>query len=329
MKKNSITIGIILIILMAAFFIFQSNNTDEITIGYSALRISLPVFVAYENGYFVDEGLNVRLERFDTAQPLMQSLVAGNIDIAGYTALPITYNSMIRGNKDLYFVTSMIEDQDHLISYFLVGMEESSEIKVSDFKGKKIGVLPTVAYQKWLEVILNENGLTTNDVEILPINPALQPVALESGQVDALFTNDPAATTAIETGIARKISEESLVPKFLGEPFIFGSFNIDKEFADQNPEVTKAVIRSIDKAVIFVNENPIESKQIMKKFVHDSQKPFVDSYPDALYSTSIQSSEKEYQDIANQYLEIGIIEQSLNIENLIVSEDDFNKKWLL
>ena len=326
MKKNSITIGIILIILMAAFFIFQSNNTDEITIGYSALRISLPVFVAYENGYFVDEGLNVRLERFDTAQPLMQSLVAGNIDIAGYTALPITYNSMIRGNKDLYFVTSMIEDQDHLISYFLVGMEESSEIKVSDFKGKKIGVLPTVAYQKWLEVILNENGLTTNDVEILPINPALQPVALESGQVDALFTNDPAATTAIETGIARKISEESLVPKFLGEPFIFGSFNIDKEFADQNPEVTKAVIRSIDKAVIFVNENPIESKQIMKKFVHDSQKPFVDSYPDALYSTSIQSSEKEYQDIANQYLEIGIIEQSLNIENLIVSEDDFNKK---
>jgi ABC-type nitrate/sulfonate/bicarbonate transport system substrate-binding protein len=323
--KNYIYLIIALIVIGGLIFVFlPEKNPNEITIGYSALRISIPVFVAFENGYFADEGLNVKLERFDTAQPLMQSLVAGNIDIAGYTALPITYNSMIRGDKELYFVTSMIEDQDHLISYFLVSVDEPNEIKVSDFKGKKIGVLPTIAYQKWLEVILNENGLTTKDVEILPINPALQPVALESGQVDALFTNDPAATTAIETGIARKISDESLVPKFLGEPFIFGSFNIDKTFADQNPDTTKAIIRGLDKAVMFVNENPTESKQIMKKFVHDSQKPFVDSYPNALYLTSAKSSEDDYQDVANQYLEIGIIDQSLSIENLIVSEDDFD-----
>ena len=320
-KKVLLIISITIIFLLVSTLNTDLNkNKEEVTIGYSALRISLPVFVAVENGYFEEEGLNVKLERFDTAQPLMQALVAGTIDVGGYTALPITYNSMIRGNKKLYFITSMIEDQNHPISYFLIPSNYTSEINVSDMEGKRIGVLPTIAYQKWLEVILKENGVNIENVEIVPINPSLQPSAIQSGQIDALFTNDPAATTAIKTGVAKKISEESLVPKYLGEPFIFGSFNIEKGYADSNPEKTKKIILSLDKAIGFVNSNPEESKKIMEKYVHDSQKPFVEFYPDAFYLNSTESRESDFQKIAEQYLEIGIIESPLNLKDLIASE---------
>jgi ABC-type nitrate/sulfonate/bicarbonate transport system substrate-binding protein len=51
-------------------------------------------------GFFAEQGLKVKLVRFDTAQPLMQSLVAGNLQAGGYTALPITFTAMLRGKTE-------------------------------------------------------------------------------------------------------------------------------------------------------------------------------------------------------------------------------------
>jgi len=328
MNKNKIIISIILaLIVIGAIFLIQkgktgdnekaNKNLDNVTIGYSALRISLPVFVAEEKGFFKDEGLKVDLKRYDTAQPLMASLIAGNINIAGYTALPITYNMMLRSKTDLYFSTSMIEDQKHRISYLIVPKDTKKDFKISDLKGKKIGILPTIAYKAWMEQILLKNNIKIEDVELVQINPALSPTALKSGQVDALFTNDPAATTVLQQGIGRLLSDEVEVPKYLGEPFVFGSFNIRKDFADKNPKITKKVLSAIDKAVDFVNKNPDESKELMKKYLHESQAPFVKFYPNALYLNSSESTEKMYQDISEQYLKIGIIKKKLDLKGLI------------
>ena len=318
-NKKPLFIGLFIIIaIVIAFFPFNGEKQDnEITIGYSALRISLPVFVAQEKGFFADEGLNINLERFDTAQPLMSSLVAGNIPIAGYTALPITYNAMLRSETELYFVTSMLEDQQHRISYLIVPTDTSQDFSISDLKGKKIGILPTVAYKAWIEEILRKNNVDLSEVEIVQIAPALSPSALESKQVDALFTNDPAATTVLQQKIGRLLSREVEVPKYLGEPFLFGSFNIRKDFADANPEITKKVISAMNKAVKFVNSNPTEAKKMMKKYLHESQQPFVDFYPDALYQPTTETSDKKFQDVADQYLDIGIIPSELQVGGLI------------
>ena len=318
-NKKPLFIGLFIIIaIVIAFFPFNGEKQDnEITIGYSALRISLPVFVAQEKGFFADEGLNINLERFDTAQPLMSSLVAGNIPIAGYTALPITYNAMLRSETELYFVTSMLEDQQHRISYLIVPTDTSQDFSISDLKGKKIGILPTVAYKAWIEEILRKNNVDLSEVEIVQIAPALSPSALESKQVDALFTNDPAATTVLQQKIGRLLSREVEVPKYLGEPFLFGSFNIRKDFADANPEITKKVISAMNKAVKFVNSNPTEAKEMMKKYLHESQQEYVQFYPDASYQLTTETSDKKFQDVADQYLDIGIIPSELQVGGLI------------
>lgn len=296
----------------------DARSEQEIEIGYSALRISLPVFVAVENGFFKEEGLNVKLIKFDTAQPLMQALVAGTIKVGGYTALPITYNAMIRSKKELYFITSLLEDSKHPISYFLVPKNALQGIGVADFAGKIIGVLPTVAYQKWLEQILIKNGVDPKSVNIIPITSNLQPFSLQSGQVDALFTNDPAATAAIQKGIARKISDEALVPKYLGEPMLFGSFNIDKAWADQNQAVFKKLVRALDKAVAFVNNNPESARQSMKPFVDESQRNYVMHYPDAYYLGTKQSNATDFQAMVDQCVRLGIIPSTFQVKHLVI-----------
>jgi NitT/TauT family transport system substrate-binding protein len=308
----------IVIVLVAALALFGcvEQRTDEINIGYSALRISEPVFVAAENGYFEEQGLKVNLVRFDTAQPLMDSLVAGNIDVAGYTALPITYNAMSRSKTNLYFVSALVEDSNHQISYFLVPKDSNNSLK--DAKGKTIGVLPTIAYKKWAEVILQANGINKNEVTITPIDPSLQLTALSTGQVNYLFTNDPVATTIMRKGIGKALDET--VPKYLGEPMLFGSFNISERFVKVNPEKAVKIIAALDKAIDFITSNPVNSKQITKKYVPESQKDFVDFYSNSIYLNTKLVKAEDFQKTVDQYLSTGIIDNNIQLSGFIWGE---------
>jgi NitT/TauT family transport system substrate-binding protein len=301
------------------------KNLTALKIGYSRLRISLPVFVAKDKGLFENHGIDAELLMYETAQPMMQALVEGKIDIAGYTALPITYNGMLRSNKELYFLTTMVEDQDHRISYLLrpkTADGETPSIKsVNDLKGKKIGILPTIAYKAWLEVILRKNGLDPDkDVTVQQIAPPQQPLILQSGGVDALFTNDPAATSAIQSGVAELVSDVVDCPQYITDPFPFGSFNVSKQWADANPELFKKLTAALNEAVDFVNENPSEAKEVMKAYLSETFQPHVVYYPDARYLSTTQSSEETFKSIAAQYLEIGIIKKELDVTGLVISK---------
>ena len=297
----------------------EAKNRYELAIGYSRLRISLPVFVAQEKGIFSKNGLDVDLKMYETAQPLMQALVEGQVDVAGYTALPITYNAMLRSKKDLYFVSTMVEDEHHRISYLLKA--KGSEINsIVDLKGKKVGILPTIAYKAWLEALLKANDLEPGrDVIIQQMAPTLQAKALQSGGVDALFTNDPVATSAIQAGVAELVSNEVELPKYIQNPFPFGSFNVSKEWADANQDVFEKVVLSLNEAIAFVNANPAKSKLMMKKYMPDVFKEHVTYYPDALYLSSQDSTQESFNKIADDYLKIGIIKSSINLDGLVIN----------
>jgi NitT/TauT family transport system substrate-binding protein len=315
---------IVLAFLCVGTIAFAADSVP-IKIGYSALRISLPVFSAFKQGFFKDEGLDVELVRFDTAQPLMNSLVAGNIQVAGYTALPITFNSMLRSNTKLYFITSLYEDQNHPISYVIVPSDTPPSFQLTDLKGKNVGILPTVAYRVWFEEILKFHKVDPASVNIMPLAPAMTPTSLNSGQVAALFTNDPAATAVLQNGLGRLLNKDAEVPKVLGGRFVFGSFNMIKDYADRNPDIARRIVRALDKAVDFVNANQKEAKNNMKDFVHPSQQPYVEHYADSLYAKTERIDPAEFQNIADKYYEIGIINGPVNVKELVVTQTSFEK----
>jgi ABC-type nitrate/sulfonate/bicarbonate transport system substrate-binding protein len=255
---------------------------------------------------------------YETAQPLMQALVQGQIDVAGYTALPITYNGMQRSGKELYFSGLMIEDQDHRISYLLKRKGASNISGISDLRGKTVGILPTVAYKAWLESMLMAEGIPIESVKIQQIAPTLQAQALKSGGVDVLFTNDPVATASIRNGFAELATSEVSVPKYLGEPFVFGSFNISKEWADANPELSKRIVAALDEAIAYINANPDAAKEAMKPYLAEAFREDVAAYPAARYLSSKDTTDALLQQAADLYLKIGIIPEPLKLSDVVL-----------
>jgi NitT/TauT family transport system substrate-binding protein len=329
MSKKILMFLTLAIIGGVAFFATQNRATKEVKstknttefakldIGVSQLRISLPIFVAKEKGLFKKNGLDVSFVYYNTAQPLMQSLVEGKVKLAGYTALPIIYNGMQRSKKELLFLTTMVEDDKHRISY-LLKKKGSTITDIKSLEGKKIGILPTIAYSAWVKEILKVNGVNIDKTTITPIAPMQQGQSLANGAVDALFTNDPVATTVIDKNIGELLSQDVDCAKYIANPFPFGSFNVDKKWADSHPKELDKVRKSLNEAVEFVNSHPQEAKLLMKNHIPDAFKPYVSKYPDALYLKTYESSDKIFNDIAEKYLEIGIIKKPMKLDGLTV-----------
>ena len=325
MKKSKLIFTII--VLIAISFTIQSCNSgntkqkttelEELVIGYPYLRIALPVIVAQHNGYFKEQGLNVTLKPYETAQPMMDALVSGKIDFGGFCALPITFGAMARSKTPLLFMGGMYEDDAHPISLLIV-KDTTAIKKVTDLKGKKIGILPTRAYEVWIEEILKANGVSLEDVIIRQVKPNLQADALYNGSVDALFTNDPAATITLSKGYGVKLTDEALVPKTTNiNPFYFGSFNVRKDYADKNQEVVKKVSNALDKASALINSNPeIDSIMSLENYLPEAFRPIVKNFPSSYFKTSNQVKDEDLKQMKQFYLDQKILPVDIETDNL-------------
>ena len=266
----------------------SATKGERIMIGVSTLRISLPVFVAAEQGLFAKHGLDVELRRFDTAQPLAVELAAGRIDAGGYLAFPILFDPSGPPPR-VRVVTAIVEDATHPISYFLV--RKGSGLRgVASLAGRTIGILPTVAYRRWLEAILRHDGLALEKVTILPVAPPLEIDSLAGGGVDALFTGDPMATAALARGVAEPLTDSPDVPRVLGDPFLFGTFAITEDFVSKRPAQARALRDALDEAIGMLAESPEVGRAAMAPYVRESERPFIEHYPAARYLRSSEVS---------------------------------------
>ena len=259
------------------------ESKNEVRIGVSTLRISLPVFVAVERGLFAKRGLNVKLQRFDTAQPLADELATGRLDAGGYVAYPILFAAS--PPPPVRVVTAIVEDATHPLSYMLT--KKGSGLKgIASLKGKKIGILPTIAYRRWLEAILKHDGIEPTDVTIVPTAPPLQIDSLSSGGIDALFTGDPMATAALRRGVAEPMTTSPDVPRVLGDPFLFGTFAVTDAFAKAQPEAARALKEALDEAISLIMADPAIGRAAMSGYVREPERAFVEHYPNARYLRS-------------------------------------------
>jgi ABC-type nitrate/sulfonate/bicarbonate transport system substrate-binding protein len=259
-----------------------------VTIGYSALGVSLPVFVAHRTGLFADQGVRVQMRGYPTAHPLVESIIDEGVPCGGFAAFPIALHRHVRA-RPLYYSCAVAEDLDNPISFLLV--RKGGGIRaIEDLAGRRVGVLPTKAYREWLKVLLARAGLGYHQVKIdksckcmetcsaskvpiermVPVHDVLPhetAAALRSGRVDAIFTNDPGVTDAVRSGVADIFGDRPILPSLLGSPFLFGSFVFDSDYVADRPDEARRLVAALDEGVRMCQQDPVEARRIAAAYL--------------------------------------------------------------
>lgn len=299
----------------------DESESDTLVVGYSALRISLPVFVAQEQGIFREHDLDVELRRYETAQPLVEEVLDGRVLAGGFAALPIVFTAAARDESEVHLALAMIEDRDHPVSYLLRRRGDPAIASVTDLRGRRVGILPTVAYRRWLEAILRDASVDPAEVRIIPLAPPQQTAALENGGVDALFTNDPMATAVLAAGVGERLGPEAPVPAATGAPLVFGSFLMHPRLRRERPDTARRLLAALDEAAALIEADQDAARRAMTPYVRAPERPYVSRYPDARYLTSRHFGDSELGDAIHSMHELGVLEGERDVTGWTASAE--------
>ncbi len=252
------------IIVLLACIIFSGCKRDDndavIRVGYLPMVSSLTHFVALDQGFYSDKGIEVDAQSISTSNALAQDLVSGSIDaVIEMAVVPLLQELENAGGHAMIFSTSMITAENGFDG--IVVKANSPANNFEDLAGKKVGVFPGSTAQNTLLTLFSElyPGLT------LPIcielAPDLQLQSLLSDDTDALFAYEPELTTGIVNHGLKQITTSLYAMHYSPSPIGVGSVNT--EWVNANPGLAKRFYAAIDKAVMFIRQNPVQAREIL------------------------------------------------------------------
>lgn len=260
-KKTISYIVIILIMLVIAIGVYitqkQTNNTEELqTIKVNEVTRSVfyaPQYVAINNGYFKENGMEIELSTGQGADAVMTAVLANQCDIgfAGPEASIYVYNE---GKEDYTEVFAQMTKKD---GSFLIARNKTNNFNWEDLKGKTVipGRKGGVPYMT-LEYVLRKNGINPQKDVTLDdsIKFDLMAGAFASGNADYVTLFEPTAslTQKEEKGyIVASVGEEA------GE-IPYTAYFAKKSYIQNNEETIQKFTNSIYKGQQWVKEHSAE-----------------------------------------------------------------------
>ncbi|MEM6986853.1 MAG: CmpA/NrtA family ABC transporter substrate-binding protein [Pseudomonadota bacterium] len=264
---------------------------DELKFGFIKLTDMAPLAIAYENGYFEDEGLYVQLEAQANWKVLLDGVIDGQLDGAHMLAgqpraatsgdgpkaeiitpfsMDLNGNAITVSNKVWSEMTPYVPMGDdgkpaHPIS--ASALKPVVEAYADDGKPFKMGmVFPVSTHNYELRYWLAAGGLHpgyyaphkgdtsgTLDADVLlSVTPPPQmPATLEAGTIFGYCVGEPWNQQAVFKGIGVPVITDYEIWKNNPEKV----FGITKEFAEKYPNTTARIVKALIRAAYWLDEN--------------------------------------------------------------------------
>jgi NitT/TauT family transport system substrate-binding protein len=226
---------------------------EKVTLAAYEGEASLLPYMAEEQGFFDQNGLDVTIHGFESGKAAADALIAGDADMSTSASGVLASNGF--RHNDLQVLGSVAS----LTVQGIVVRKDRGIAAVSDLAGKKVGVTRESHGEFNLGVLLTFGGLSVDDVEIVDLKPSEIVASLVSGEIDAGFTWEPNLYNA-----KNQLGNNAVVWKDNVPEFTFVLLG-KKEWLDNNSSAAARFVRSLVQAEDYVKKNENEALQFIKE----------------------------------------------------------------
>ncbi len=256
----SILTGLVALVILGigVNYIFQipASESEDITLAITPHPASELIFVAQENDFFEEEGVNVKFVQFQTGKLALDALLGGGADMAITADVPITLAAM---SKQKFKVISTIGWSQNDIQ--VVARKDANIYSPLDLKGKRIGTTAGNGPHYFTYAFLKTTGLDIADVQLTFLLPSGMLPAMKNNEFDAIIIYDPYLST-----IQQQLGNNATVfaPKDVyGETWnLVGSPGLIENF----PQKISKFMRALKKAEAYKKAHPEETPKIVAKY---------------------------------------------------------------
>jgi NitT/TauT family transport system substrate-binding protein len=273
---------------------------------------ALPMYVAQEQGYFKEQGLEVEFIPVGAAAERDQVIAAGQADgMINDLVSTVLYN---KDQPQIEIVSFARVATPESPMYRILASSDSGINSVDGLKGVEIGISEGTVIDYTAHRLLEAEGLTPDEIKTIAVpRMDLRMSLLESGELKAANLPDPLSSLAIQAG-AVPILDDTKHPEYGNSVISFRNSVIEN-----NPEAIQGFLAALDKAIQDIKANPTQWQNLLteQKLV---PAPLIGSYEVPPFPSGSIPSEAQWADALAWAKENGLVDKDLPYQGSITAD---------
>ena len=212
-----------------------------------------PLYVAIEEGYFEEEGIDLELVTGFGADKTMTALLSGEANI-GFMGPETTVYTANEGANDKVVNFAQLTQR---AGNFVVAREDMPDFSWNDLKGKTVlggraGGMPEMVF----EYVLKENGIDpSTDLTIdQSIDFGSTAAAFSGGSGDFSVEFEPGATNLEKEGAGFVVASVGVDSGYVP----YTAFSAKESYIQKHPELIQSFTNALQKGMDYVNQHSSE-----------------------------------------------------------------------
>ena len=282
----------------------SSAEKTNMKVAYSPSLCEASTLVAYEKGFFQEEGIHPEMINVNGAS---ETEALGGEKVDGMQTLVSKIIQPLQNGLPVKLTAGL-----HTGCVRIVTRPDTGITDVKGLKGKKIGVsgladTATVIAQR----ALHTDGIGVSpgntEVEFVVVERNSLPQALKSGQVDAIAMTDPVGAIAMKEYGFTSVLDTASSPEFKDEYCC--SAILTSKFVSEHPDLAKGYTRALMKGALYVSKHPEEVAQMLhdKNYVAGDVAQNAELLKSYNFIPSVKGGYAAIERAATQLNEIGIV----------------------
>lgn len=311
MKKSCALMAVIAVLGLLLAGCKSSGEQEDSMLKVALLPImqTLPFYIAEQNGYFADEGIQVELVPVKSPTERDALMQANEVD-GMLTDLP-GVGVFNREKPQVKIISLARKAYPDSPQFRVLAAPDSAIQDVADLAGVKIGISQNTVIEYITDRMLEGSGLSADQIAVEEITAI--PVRFEQlmfGRVQAATLPDPLAQGAIAAG-AKLIVDDSQFTQYSQSVLVFGLDAIQSK-----PHTLRKFLTAWNKAVAELNTNPgaYQDLLIEKGRVPES---IQGSFAMPPFPENEITGEQEWADVVNWLLDKELISREIPYQDAV------------
>ncbi|HZH60075.1 MAG TPA: ABC transporter substrate-binding protein [Metabacillus sp.] len=290
----------------------NNSETNEIRMAIdTAAGGSLQFRTAEKQGFFKNHGIEPQLTNFAMGIDTVNAVLTQQAD-TGIAADYVTINSLAKGDMVVVATLTRANEKSSNETQLLVNGDIK---KVSDLKGKKLGVSKGTVYEYVWDKYLKKNKIDVEEVTYVPYStPDEAIVGMQKGDIDAVWIGG--ALTDKFKGIDGVHQLDDL----LGAGVRIDSYLLaDRAFVEKNPKAIENALKALNEGIVYVEGHKAETAKLafeqLKVPEEDAQKDLERTN----YVLGFTKEDADHLEEMKKWLEDqGILQESFDLNEKLI-----------
>ena len=212
----------------------------------------LPLVVAENQGFFPEQGLAVSVREFTMGRDAMEGLLKGECDFATAAEPPVVEYA---AQRDDLRILGSVQSSDNMVR--LVARADRGIAAPNDLRGKRIATVRGTNAHYFLDLFLERNSLSPQEVAIVFMKSDALLGAFTSGEVDAI-----AMTNKVIVQAQQALQEKAVLFAVPGLARSYIMLLTTSGLLEKRPNAAVRFLRAVAQAEEFIRKRPEETEAI-------------------------------------------------------------------